>query len=95
MNAKSASDGNCTCSLCRCGKVPQYRPLPTTVLVSISLVRVFGKRGQARSSRFPHDFRVTPGSFDLESRTALLEPGEQLTSLVVFELILFMAPDER
>jgi len=38
---------------------------------------------------------VAPGGFDLESRTALLEPGAELTSLVVFELGLFMAPDER
>ena len=42
-----------------------------------------------------HDFWVAPGSFDLESSTAFVEPGTPLIALVVFELELFVAPDER
>ena len=42
-----------------------------------------------------HDFWVAPGSFDLESSTAFVEPGTPLIALDVFELELFVAPDER
>ena len=42
-----------------------------------------------------HDFWVAPGSFDLESSTAFIEPGTPLIAVVVFELELFVAPDER
>ena len=38
---------------------------------------------------------MAPGGFDFESSTAFVEPGAPLTSLVVFERDLFMAPDER
>ena len=44
---------------------------------------------------FPHDFRVAPGSFDLESSAAFVEPGTPLIALVVFELELLVTPDER
>ena len=43
----------------------------------------------------PYDFRVAPGGFDLESSTAFVEPGTPLIALDVFELELFVAPDER
>ena len=43
----------------------------------------------------PHDVWVTPGSFDLESSTAFVEPGTPLIAMVVFELEFFVAPDER
>ena len=43
----------------------------------------------------PHDFRVTPGGFDLKSSTAFVEPGTPYVALIVFELVLFMAPDKR
>ena len=42
-----------------------------------------------------HDIWVAPGSFDLESSTAFVEPGTPLIAMVVFELELFVAPDER
>ena len=44
---------------------------------------------------FPHDFRVAPGSFDLESSTAFVEPGTPLIAMVVFEFELLVTPDER
>ena len=37
---------------------------------------------------------VAPGGFDLESSTAFVEPGTPLIALDVFELELFVAPDE-
>ena len=43
----------------------------------------------------PHDVWVAPGGFDLESSTAFVEPGTPSISLDVFELELFVAPDER
>ena len=42
-----------------------------------------------------HDFWVAPGSFDLEGSTAFAEPITPLIALDVFELELFVAPDER
>ena len=42
-----------------------------------------------------HDFRVAPGGFNLESSTAFVEPGTPFIALVVFELELFVTPDER
>ena len=54
------------------------------------------KRGAGPAKiRFPHDFWVAPGGFDLESATAFIEPGAPLIPMHVFELELFMAPDER
>ena len=44
---------------------------------------------------FPHDFRVTPGGFDLERATTFVEPDTPLTALLVLKRDLFMAPDER
>ena len=46
-------------------------------------------------ARPPHDVWVAPGSFDLESSTAFFEPSMPLIAMVVFELELFVAPDER
>ena len=46
-------------------------------------------------ARPPYDFWVTPGGFDLEGSTTFVEPGTPLIAMVVFELELFMAPDER
>ena len=43
----------------------------------------------------PYDVWVAPGGFDLESATAFIEPGTPLMAVVVFELELFVAPDER
>ena len=42
-----------------------------------------------------HDFWMAPGGFDLESSTAFIEPGTPLISLIVLELELFVAPEER
>ena len=41
-----------------------------------------------------HDVWVAPSGFDLESSTAFIEPSTPLKALVVFELELFVAPDE-
>ena len=43
----------------------------------------------------PHDFWVAPSGFDLEGPTAFVEPSTPLIAMVVIELELFMAPDER
>ena len=42
-----------------------------------------------------YDFWVAPGSFDLESSPTFVEPSTPLIALDVFELDLFVAPDER
>ena len=43
----------------------------------------------------PYDIWVAPSGFDLEGSTAFIEPGTPLIALDVFELELFVAPDER
>ena len=58
-------------------------------------VSIYWSGSKMETGARPYDFWVAPGSFDLEGSTTFVEPGTPLISLVIFELELFVAPDER
>ena len=76
-------------------EIPTVSPIINYIngVVTVSILERFEDGRGVRA--LPHDFWVAPGSFDLESSTAFIEPCTPLIAVVVFELELFVAPDER